>query len=218
MKATNWVIYALKKADRVFYVGRSFSMERRLREHRKMFGAGFVHEILESGSGDGFSDAEQKWIAHFLAEDVDLQNKTAGGNGGRWLSDESRKKVSDAFRGRPVTWGHKISAALKGKPRPWTDSGKVAVQATQFKKGQVVPHNTGKAWSDEVKEKISKKVSAGLVGNNRRTGIPHAAADKAKIGAGLRRFVESMSPDERKAYYAARTARVAAKRIQETAR
>lgn len=217
MKTTDWVIYALKKDGKVFYVGRSFSMKRRLREHRKVYGVGFVHEILEGGSGDGFGDAEQKWIAHFLACDVDLQNKTAGGNGGRWLSDESRKKVSDAFRGRPVTWGHKISAATKGKPHKWSEDGWAAAQATQFKKG-VVNHNKGRVWSDEVRGKISKSVSVGLIGNKRRAGIPHSPADKAKIGAGQRRFIDSMSPEVRAAYYAARSARVAAKRLQETAR
>lgn len=33
------------------------------------------------------------------------------------VSDEGRKHISDALKGREITWGDKISKALKGKPK-----------------------------------------------------------------------------------------------------
>jgi group I intron endonuclease len=33
------------------------------------------------------------------------------------ISDEGRKHISDALKGREITWGDKISKALKGKPK-----------------------------------------------------------------------------------------------------
>jgi hypothetical protein len=42
--------------------------------------------------------------------------------------------------------------------------------------------------TDEVRARISVTVSATLKGNQRRCGVPHTAATRAKISAGLRRY------------------------------
>lgn len=180
----NWVIYALRR-DSIFYIGRSFNIKRRLQEHRKKFGKDFICEILEHGTGEGFNEAEQKWIARFLNDGFVLDNKTAGGNGGTWLSEESRELVAAAVRGRKCTWGDKIGAAMKGRPKNWSEDGLERVIASQFKKGNVPPY-AGTHLPAEIRAKIGKKVSISLIGNSRRKGIPHDEATKKHLAESAR--------------------------------
>lgn len=72
-----------------------------------------VLTIVESGSGSGWGSAESKWVAHFKSLGHRLTNLTDGGDGTRgyqWpiekirkLTDEQKKRIGDAHRGRKHT-------------------------------------------------------------------------------------------------------------------
>ena len=117
----NWIIYALKnpRTLETRYIGwTKKSAERRLathirdstsgrRTHRHRWilsllsiGLTPVIEVLEAGSGDGWAEAEMRWIARYRAEGARLVNGTAGGQGspGRVASPELRERISKAVR------------------------------------------------------------------------------------------------------------------------
>jgi predicted Fe-S protein YdhL (DUF1289 family) len=109
----NWIIYTLKnpRTDEVRYVGwTKRTPAKRLRNHlmesvngprtyknRWLFsllsiGLRPVIETVESGSGDGWAEAEKRWIARFKAAGARLTNATDGGDGtaGRVRTAEER--------------------------------------------------------------------------------------------------------------------------------
>lgn len=122
----DWLIYTLKnpRTLEVRYVGwTSLSADQRLRTHiaesvvsqkthkqrwiLSLLSIGLtpVIEVIESGTGDGWSEAERRWIAFFRASGARLVNGTDGGDGVvGWLSPEQRierrKKIS-------TTWASK---------------------------------------------------------------------------------------------------------------
>ncbi len=148
-----WTIYALidPRDSAVRYIGWTFNLRKRLLDHISKAKFQTTHKAnwinllatlnlspiimsLETGSGD-WTEAEQKWIAHFLANGADLTNATKGGEGvvGLVFSDATRAKMAAAKKGRKQTpeavekgriakIGHpvspetraKISAAKKG--------------------------------------------------------------------------------------------------------
>lgn len=60
------------------------------------------------------------------------------------------------------------------------EQGKKLVNATDGGEGTL-------NLAEDVRRRISEKVSAGLIGNQRRKGIAHSQEDKEKIGEGVRR-------------------------------
>jgi hypothetical protein len=98
----NWIIYTLAnpRTTEVRYVGwTGRSPERRLEEHIRaalrlehtfkdrwvlsLLSAGLapVIEVIDSGSGDGWAEAEKRWIAFYRASGARLANGTEGGDG-----------------------------------------------------------------------------------------------------------------------------------------
>ena len=138
-----WIVYALIDASgAVFYIGATCKPKRRLKEHRATFGQHIDLETLESGfkSAAECGEAERRQIASFRSRGVQLANVSNGGFVGRVHRESTRAKLSRIVTGRPVTWGHKISAATKGKPHDWTPEGRAAAARTSFKKGEARPH------------------------------------------------------------------------------
>lgn len=149
-----WTIYALidPRDNAVRYVGWTFNLQKRLLDHISKAKFQTTHKAnwinllvalnlspiiaeLEIGSGD-WAAAEQKWIAHFLANGAGLTNATMGGEGvvGLVFSDATRARMAAAKKGRKqkpeaiekarvARIGHpvstetraKISAAKKGR-------------------------------------------------------------------------------------------------------
>ena len=106
-----WVIYVLKcpRTQAVRYVGKTIkSVELRLREHicaakrapgsyknRWLLSLGSeglkpTVEVIETGSGDAWIEAERRWIAYYRARGAALENGTDGGDGTAVLTFEQR--------------------------------------------------------------------------------------------------------------------------------
>lgn len=131
-----WVIYALLDGEgKAFYVGFSRNHKRRLKEHRATYGRVITMEILQEGEGDesSWTEHEKRWIKQYRELGHKLQNMNAGGGSKGYNSKETRAKLSYLFKGRPVTWGDKIGAAMRGRPKNWSTEGRNRVEATQFK-------------------------------------------------------------------------------------
>jgi hypothetical protein len=161
-----WTVYALKdpRAGEVRYVGwTSMTPARRMTCHlteakhekrswntfkvrwiRALLASGVlpIMEVLETGSGAGWSDAERRWIALYKTQTAKLTNGSAGGEGNFGYSPppEVREKIRQANKGRKLAPEHarkwieggrrantgrvhtaehnaKIGAAFKGIPR-----------------------------------------------------------------------------------------------------
>ena len=97
-----WVIYVLKhpRTDEVRYVGwTKQGVDKRLREHIReavrgqrthrhrwllslvSIGLEPAFEVIEHGTGDGWSEAERRWIAFYRSYGARLVNGTDGGEG-----------------------------------------------------------------------------------------------------------------------------------------
>lgn len=117
----SWVIYALlcPMTGAVRYIGQAKNPRHRFTQHLRMCRTETsrkarwiatlldddqepVQKILESGSGDGWKEAECRWIAHYRSIGADLTNLTNGGDGtpGNVRSEESKRKIAEILRGR----------------------------------------------------------------------------------------------------------------------
>jgi hypothetical protein len=113
-----WIVYALScpRTKTVRYVGwTKKSAHARLKQHisdalshrranhrrtwiRSLLSAGQqpLAEVLESGTGDGWAEAERRWITHYRASGAQLVNATDGGEGWPtgWGSPEQRRAAA----------------------------------------------------------------------------------------------------------------------------
>lgn len=118
---------------------------------------GFEHIILyENLSKDEACDIEIKLIKEHKTQDpnfgYNIQPGGQLGNSGVKFSEESKKKISDAHRGKKLTDEHKqkISEGCKGH-RPCAHS-----EASKENLRQI---NTGKVLSEDTKHKISQTLT-----------------------------------------------------------
>ena len=109
-------------------------------------------------------------IAHYGRKDLEtgiLYNKTEGGDGPANPSEETRKKMSVAQKGRVITekTRAKLSAANKGNTLNDTIRNKISQSLKGRKKKHIVSEETkaklrnaqiGKSHSEETKTKLSK--------------------------------------------------------------
>jgi group I intron endonuclease len=164
---------------------------------------------------------ERSFIAESRAMDRSVgYNIMEGGDGwtpGRKMTAEHRRKLSDSHKGKP-------------------NSGQFAKGQTSWKKGRPVPQ--------DIRKRISAKVSQSLMGNKRRLGMPHTPEMrercanhvrtvahlgfqamvsknpdwKVKAKMGQKRFWNNLTPESRKEFLAQRTAAImAAKQAKKTA-
>ncbi len=154
----------------VRYVGKANDARRRLRRHlldraccRKVrwiqtlatngLQPGLV--ILEEADAQHWQEAERKWILQYGRDN--LTNETDGGESGKSglaRSAETRKAISEALRGKPLSEATKrsVSIALKGHPVSAETRAKLSLAGKAQK---------GKPLSDEHRRKLSLAGSAG---------------------------------------------------------
>lgn len=205
-------IYALvdPRTSIVRYVGASQKPKKRIQPARHVKGKNKrawcfdleseglrpVLRILEEvPEGDDWEPREKFWIASF---DGLLNESTGGSRGavGVVRSEETRKKMSDAS---------------KGKPHNWTEDGRARAAATQFKPGV----NTFETLSLDAQERIraaGRRIWEGISQEERSrmaTERNHAYWDRAtseersqrgdKISEALLKSWENLTPEERAA-------------------
>lgn len=175
-------IYALCEPGTrtVRYIGKALNLKRRLREHLKVSSRSDSHlgrwlrrlkeppalALLHEASEAGGPEAETRFIRIARSIGMKLVNSTDGGEGVT-MTRETRKKISAALKGRPLSARHcqAISESKKGdrnpmfgKPHTLEHSSKVRIAQTGKK------HSV--AWR--------AAISAGLKGKTRSPA--HCAA------------------------------------------
>lgn len=157
-----WKIYTLTdpRTERVRYVGVTFRGKQRFNEHisravtggkthrdcwiRSVIAVGMrpVYQIVEAGKGEGWQDAERRWITHYRQTE-DLVNHTDGGDGtpGCIPTPELRQKWSKMRAGVPYAPGRK--SAMLGQHHTAEAKEKIRIAGT------------GRALSAEAKAKLS---------------------------------------------------------------
>ena len=142
MENRKWFIYALidPRDGAIRYVGWTIDLKRRLRDHTKPsaitkrnYRANWIRSLreismmptmlmLQEGSGDGWQQAERRWISELRARGAQLTNTTDGGDGtpGRHPSPETCARWSEIRKGR-APHPNCIAASIdahRGKTRP----------------------------------------------------------------------------------------------------
>lgn len=191
-----------------FYVGkgrkgRAFIMSRRNKHHlaiqEKVKILGFKVEVRIVSNSMNEADAfllEVETIKKYRFAGIDLANKTAGGEGvaGLSFSDEHRRKLGDANRGKfgrkhTAEAIEKISIAAKIRfldKNNHPATGRLISDETRIKMSNSrIKHsgpNKGKKKSEDIKKKISSSVSLAITGaSNPFYGKKHSEDTKIKI-------------------------------------
>jgi hypothetical protein len=142
-----------------------------------MAGVRPVYQVIQTGHGDGWQEAERFWIAEHR-KNCDLVNLTDGGDGtpGLTISPEIRQKLSESRRGVPYPPGR--VPAMLGKHHSPEAKEKIRLAGT----GRIKPESARLKLSEMKKGKPlpSATVAASVAA---RTGKPLSAEHKAKIAA-----------------------------------
>jgi hypothetical protein len=170
-------IYGLRERFdcRIRYIGKTDHLRRRLgshcRETKPCHRTNWIQSVLKRGgvieivilakipNWCPWQRCEQAWIRHGILEGWPLTNSTFGGEGCYLPSEETRKKMSDAKKGKPLSAAHreKCSANLvKFRGRPHTEESKAKLRALQ----------TGRKHGKEQllrKSRSSRTISPGTV-------------------------------------------------------
>lgn len=191
---TTWTVYVLKnpRTNAVRYVGfTSQKLSRRLLDHvsdatrsgnhcrthkdnwlLSLLSIGLcpVIEVLEAGSGDGWKEAERRWIAHYRSMGARLVNGTDGGDGviGYWTPEMRRDHAK------------KREAAMTPEQRS-ERSKKAASRHTPEERSEIARKRQA-ALTPEQRDQIAKKAAARMTPEQRK-----------KLMEGYR----SLSPEQR---------------------
>jgi predicted GIY-YIG superfamily endonuclease len=168
----DFIIYGLHFPDRpICYVGVTNNLDRRLKEHRSRLGRGVSAEVLETGYGTRIERAvaEHRWIEHFRQAGHKLYNLTEGGDGAETLSAEVRAKISERHKGKVVSeeTRRKMSVAQKGKKKNWTAEGAERAKQTRIKPGTVPWNKFTPGMTDEEKAQIRQRICASQTSESR---------------------------------------------------
>jgi len=211
-------IYVLcEPSGEIRYVGKtSKSLQARLCKHlqgarlgRRGYKEDWIRSLLKTGklpliqligevNGSG-STEERAWIAYGKAEGWRLTNLTDGGEGwrnGKGHSDETKRKLSEANKGKPGYWkgkklpkevceklrknhlGQKTSTETRNKISK-ANKGRLVSVETRLKIGCA---NLGRILSDEHKKEISKStIKQFALYGHPRLGKHHSEKSKEKI-------------------------------------
>lgn len=175
------------------YIGQTLHPERRWKAHRYgKYKNGwhidyqnnpdkYEYSVIEYDvPEDKLDEREIFWISFFDSYHNGY-NLTEGGGGIRGcnVSISTREKLSKINKGKPKTLEQrqKMSEAQKGKPKTLEHRQKMS----EAKKGSK-PWNSGKHWSNEVKQKISDANKGLQTGEkNPMYGKKHSDEAKAKV-------------------------------------
>ena len=159
------IIYELNKNGIPFYIGKSPNPKTRLNAHRKNFGNDLIMNHIDEVSTEEWEYWEKYWIHQYKCWGFELKNKTHGGNGQSFCSEDTKQKISKKIKGRiSPSRGRKMSEEEKqkrslarlGKPSPNKGKKFTDEQKLNLKKPKSVPsHRKGKSVSDEHKNNIS---------------------------------------------------------------
>lgn len=231
-----WFVYTLhdpRDPDMVRYVGWATNTRQRLQRHlsdarsgrdrtycgrwKRMLLASNVVPVLvvvDSGQGDGWKTAEQKWVAHFKSLEHRLTNLTDGGDGTRGytlpperrrkLTPEQKAKIGAANRGRKhsaearenMRLAHlgrqhtpeqtaKIAAANRGRKMPAEEKAR----RTGYKMSpEAVAKGAAARRGKKRSQEFAEKMSAALTG---RTLSPEHVAKVVAAHTGKKRSPET---------------------------
>ena len=212
-----WSVYALKhpRTGQACYVGwTSRTLKTRMKAHiqqavttrRKergnaknrwvlsLLNMGLKPEmvLLESGTGDGWKQAEPKWIAIYRQQNSNLLNRSDGGEGnpGYVFTAEVRKKISDKNKGRQnspehqAKWRAAAIAAATGSH--WTEERKRA--ESQRLKGIPRPAKFTAAMH-AARKGASMSIESRALLSARHKGMKASAETRAKMSESRRRFL-----------------------------
>lgn len=204
-----WEIYTLSTpSEGVRYVGVTVQRQKRLQAHinRAMKG-GKTHKdawirslinaggpapecaVIEAGVGDGWQEAEQKWIAHFLNAGVKLTNLTVGGEGCRGFthSPESKAAQSARRKGATLSLEHKkaISSALKGRQKsPETRAAMAGRKASAETLTRMSAAQTGRVVSPQTLQKMSASRKGVPISEKARASRPKKLTGAHRLSIG----------------------------------
>ena len=170
------------------YIGQSVNVFKRWKEHSnlavkkksaiqhafELYGIDkFSFEVLEECDREMMNDREVHWIAYFDSVSPNGYNLTSGGGQAFTVSDETKKKLSSANKGKKHTkeTKAKLSASHKGKKQ--SEEHKANISAA--KKGKPSTKK-GKTTPPEVRAKISAGKKGKKIG-------PQSEEHKAKLSA-----------------------------------
>ena len=119
--------------------------------------------------------AERFWIAEYRSRGKAEYNIADGGQGGHIvaITDETRRKLSEAARNISEETRRKLSEAKKGKPT-W-NKGKCHSEETKRKISDAMKH---RSVSDEVRRKISESHKGKTPWNKGKKGISTSCKGK----------------------------------------
>lgn len=173
---------------------------------RKYGADAFLFEVLETFSSEDEAFWWESWWIQYLGSHHTGYNLDAGGSGGRTLSAQTRKKMSDARLGwRPSTETRaRMSAAQVGKKR----SSEAIEKTASALRGRARPVEVvekiaalkrGVSFSEEARQRIAEAAKnrprPSVESNQKRSaalrGVPRPPEVREKIAASRRAKAES---------------------------
>lgn len=168
-------IYALKDpvTDKIRYVGKSKAPKERLRKHlnsprerthrihwiRSLQTQGLkpVLEIIDEVPVEEWPQWEVAYIQYYIEEGCSLVNGSLGGEGGHSPSEETRRKISEANKGKhfgtmPLEVRKKIQQAFLGDKNHFFGKHHSSESRQRMSRS-----HTGKTFSEERRRKISER-------------------------------------------------------------
>ncbi len=182
------------------YVGQTINLKTRITDHFKPSSKcpylanaiakhgkdAFQHEILEDNIPQHYlDDREIYWIRHFNCVSPNGYNLKQGGDSGGVPSEETRRKISEANKGKTLSDEHrrKLSEINKGKilstehRRKMSEARKGKILSTEHRR-KISEANKGKSPSPETRKKLSEANKRQIPWN---TGKSHSPETRRKI-------------------------------------
>jgi len=152
------IIYVLiNEHNYVHYVGKTKDSKSRTLAHKKTF-INSTFEIIDEVPVEEWKFWERHYISLYRSWGFQLDNKKLyAGNGCDTVSDETRKKMSNARIGNPKAYKAFGNTYMLGKPGPMkgkTHSSESKEKMSELRKGKS-PVNKGEKMSAEFCNKVS---------------------------------------------------------------
>ena len=195
-----FVVYKItNKLNGMVYIGMTQNFKRRMWRHRRANDGSYLHRAINKHGWKNFEyeiidkalfvdiikEFEKKYIEEFNCKSPNGYNLSDGGDGNHgWVaSEETRKKIGDAQRGKyqpPASeeTRKKLSEAAR---KQWADT-KIREKMMLRKKGGR-PIGCSMAVSDETKKKISNAWKLKF-----KNGYKHSDATRKKLSDSVKKY------------------------------